>query len=98
MRVRVDVKNTGPVPGVEIVQLYIRNTGGSMEEPVRELKGFQRVPLNPGESKQIEFTLGFNDLSYYNFDMKRVIEPTEYHVWVGGSSGATLDAQFEVTP
>jgi beta-glucosidase len=98
VRVRVDVKNTGSVPGVEIAQLYIRNTGGSMEEPVRELKGFQRVPLKPGESKQIEFTLGFGELSYYNFDLKRVIEPTEYHVWVGGSSGATLDAQFEVTP
>jgi beta-glucosidase len=98
MRVLADVKNTGPVPGVEIVQLYLRNTGGSVEEPVRELKGFQRVPLHPGESKQIEFTLGFNELSYYNFDLKRVIEPTEYQVWVGGSSGATQDAQFEVTP
>jgi beta-glucosidase len=98
VRVRFDVKNTGPVSGVEIAQLYLGNTGGSMEEPVRELKGFQRVPLNPGEWKQIEFTLGFSELSYYNFDMKRVIEPTEYHVWVGGSSGATLDAQFEVTP
>jgi beta-glucosidase len=98
VRVRVDVKNTGPVPGVEIAQLYLRNTGGSVEEPVRELKGFQRVSLKPGESKQIEFALGFNELSYYNFDMKRVIEPTEYHVWAGGSSGATLDTKFEVTP
>ncbi|HEV3272912.1 MAG TPA: glycoside hydrolase family 3 N-terminal domain-containing protein [Candidatus Methylacidiphilales bacterium] len=98
VRVRVDVKNTGSVPGVEIAQLYLRNTGGSMEEPVRELKGFQRVSLKPGESKQIEFTLGFGELSYYNFDLKRVIEPTEYHVWVGGSSGAALDSQFEVTP
>ncbi len=69
-----------------------------MEEPVRELKGFQRVSLKPGESKQIEFTLGFSELSHYNFDLKRVIEPTEYHAWAGGSSGATLDAQFEVTP
>lgn len=98
VRVRFDVKNTGSVSGVEIAQLYVRNTGGSMEEPVRELKGFQRVSLKPGESKQIELTLGFSDLSYYNFDLKRVIEPTEYHVWAGGSSGATLDAQFEVTP
>jgi len=98
VHVRFDVKNTGPVPGVEIAQLYLRNTGGSMEEPVRELKGFQRVSLKPGESKQIELTLGFSELSYYNFDLKRVIEPTEYHVWVGGSSGAALDAQFEVTP
>lgn len=98
VRVRFDLKNTGPMAGVEIAQLYLRNTGGSMEEPVRELKGFQRVPLNPGESKQIEFTLGFSELSYYNFDLKRVIEPTDYHVWAGGSSGATLDAQFKITP
>jgi len=98
VRVRVDVKNVGAVPGVEVAQLYLRNTGGSIEEPVRELKGFQRLSLNPGESKQIEFDLGFSELSYYNFDLKRVIESTDYHVWVGGSSGATLDAQFEVTP
>ncbi len=97
-RIRVDVKNTGPVPGVEVAQLYIRNTGGSVEEPVRELKGFQRVSLNPGETKQIEFNLGFSELSYYNAELKRVIEPTTCHVWVGGSSGATLDAQFAVTP
>jgi beta-glucosidase len=98
VQVRAEVKNTGPVPGVEIAQLYLRNTGGSMEEPVRELKGFQRVYLKPGESKQIEFNLGFSDLSYYNFNMKRVIEPTEYSIWVGGSSGATQQVQFEVMP
>jgi len=98
VHVRVTVKNTGPVPGVEIAQLYLRNTGGSIEEPVRELKGFQRLSLNPGESKQIEFTLGFSELSYYNLDMKRVIEPTQYHVWAGGSSGAALEAAFEVKP
>jgi beta-glucosidase len=98
VHVSFNVKNTGPVPGVETVQLYLRNTGGSVEEPVRELKGFQRVPLKPGESKPIEFTLGFNELSYYDLDMKRVIEPTDYQVWVGGSSGATLGSQFEVTP
>jgi beta-glucosidase len=98
IRVDVDVKNTGSIPGVEIVQLYIRNTGGSVEEPVRELKGFRRVTLNPGQSKHVEFALGFNDLCYYNFEMKPVIEPTDYQVWVGGSSGATLGGQFEVVP
>jgi len=97
IRVSVEVKNIGPVAGVEIVQLYIRNTGGSVEEPVRELKGFQRVALNPGESRRLEFTLGFDELSYYNLDMERVIEPTEYQVWVGGSSQAGAGAQFEVT-
>jgi len=98
VHVSFTVKNTGPVAGVEIVQLYLRNIGGSVEEPVRELKGFQRVSLKPGESKQIEFTLDYSELSYYDLDMKRVIEPTDYQVWVGGSSGATLGSQFEVTP
>jgi beta-glucosidase len=98
IRASVDIKNTGAVPGVEIAQLYIRNTGGSVEEPVRELKGFQRVELKPNQTKHLEFTLGFNELSYYGPDMKRMMEPTEYQVWVGGSSGATLGAQFEVVP
>jgi beta-glucosidase len=95
--VSVDVKNAGPVAGTEIAQLYIRNTGGSVEEPVRELKGFQRVTLQPGETRHLEFTLGFDELSYYNLDMIRVIEPTEYQVWVGGSSEAAQGVQFEVT-
>jgi beta-glucosidase len=97
IQVNAQVKNTGSVAGTEIAQLYIRNTGGSVEEPVRELRGFQRFTLKPGETKQVQFTLGFDELSYYNLDMDRVIEPTEYQVWVGGSSEATLGAQFEVT-
>jgi beta-glucosidase len=97
IHVGVDVKNAGPVTGTEVAQLYIRNTGGSVEEPVRELKGFQRVTLKPGETRHLDFTLGFDELSYYNLDMTRVIEPTEYQVWVGGSSEATQGAQFEVT-
>jgi beta-glucosidase len=95
--VTVDVKNTGPVGGTEIAQLYIRNTGGSVEEPVRELRGFQRVTLKPGETRQLTFTLGFHELSYYNLEMERIIEPTQYRVWVGGSSEAKLGAEFEVT-
>ena len=98
VHVTADVKNTGTVPGVEVAQLYIRNTGGSVEEPVRELKGFKRVTLAPGESKRVDFTLGFDELSYYNLDMDRVVEPTEYQVWVGGSSEASAGAEFEVTP
>jgi len=97
IRVAAQVRNTGAVAGTEVAQLYIRNTGGSVEEPVRELKGFQRVTLAPGETKQIEFTLGFDELSYYNLEMARVIEPTRYQVWVGGSSEATQGAEFEVT-
>ena len=95
--VSVMVKNTGRVAGTEVVQLYIRNIGGSVEEPVRELRGFQRVTLKPGESRVLTFSLGFRELSYFNLDMERVVEPTEYDVWVGGSSDATLGTQFEVT-
>ena len=98
VHVTADVKNTGTAAGVEVAQLYLRNTGGSIEEPVRELKGFERVSLQPGESKQLDFTLGFNDLCYYNLEMERVVEPTQYEAWIGGSSEASLGAQFEVTP
>ncbi len=98
VHVTADVTNTGKVAGVEVAQLYIRNTGGSVEEPLRELKGFQRVSLEPGQVRHLDFTLGFNELSYYNLDMERVIEPTEYQVWVGGNSNATQGASFEVTP
>ena len=97
INVSCTVKNTGPVLGTEVAQLYIRNVGGSVEEPVRELRGFQRVTLKPGESRVLQFSLGFRELSYYNLDMDRVIEPTEYDVWVGGSSDAILGTQFEVT-
>jgi beta-glucosidase len=95
--VTAEVRNTGTVAGTDVAQLYIRNTGGSVEEPVRELKGFQRVTLTPGEVRQVSFTLGFDELSYYNLEMTRVIEPTRYQVWVGGSSGAVQGAEFEVT-
>jgi beta-glucosidase len=97
IEVTAQIKNSGPMAGTEVAQLYIRNTGGSVEEPVRELKGFQRVTLKSGESREIHFNLGFDELSYYNLEMTRVIEPTRYQVWVGGSSGATQGTEFEVT-
>jgi beta-glucosidase len=94
--VGVDVKNTGSVAGTEVVQLYIRNTCASVEQPVRELKGFQRVELAPGESKHVEFTLGFDELNFYNAEMKRTVEPTTYSIWVGGSSLATAETSLKV--
>ena len=68
VKVGVDVKNTGSVAGTEVVQMYIRNTGASVEQPVRELKGFARVQLAPGESKHVEFPLGFDELNFYNVE------------------------------
>jgi beta-glucosidase len=94
--VGVDVKNIGSVTGTEVVQLYIRNTAASVEQPVRELKGFARVALAPGESKHVEFPLGFDELNFYNVEVQRTVEPTTYKVWVGGSSLAAAETELKV--
>ncbi|MHB8389878.1 MAG: beta-glucosidase BglX [Acidobacteriaceae bacterium] len=90
------VRNSGAVAGTEIVQMYIRIRGASVEEPVRVLEGFQRVDLQPGESKKVTFPLGFSDLSFINTKSQRVVEPADYTVFVGGSSNATQSADFNV--
>jgi beta-glucosidase len=94
--VGVDVKNTGAVAGIEVVQLYIRNTAASVEQPVRELKGFLRVSLAPGEENHVEFPLGFNELNFLNAEIKQTVEPTTYKIWVGGSSLATAETSLQV--
>jgi beta-glucosidase len=96
--VTATVKNTGSRAGTEVVQLYVRNLGTSVEQPMRSLQGFQRVTLKPDESKQVTFDLGFAELSFYNVQSQPVIEASHYTVWVGGSSQATDHADFEVTP
>jgi len=92
----VDVKNTGSVAGTEVVQMYIRNTAASVEQPVRELKGFARVTLAPGESKHVEFPVGFDELNFYNVEMQRTVEPTTFKIWVGGSSLAVAETALVV--
>ncbi|MGH9587158.1 MAG: glycoside hydrolase family 3 N-terminal domain-containing protein, partial [Acidobacteriaceae bacterium] len=82
--VTATIKNTGNRAATEVVQLYIRNLGTSVEQPVRRLRRFERITLNPGESKQVTFHLGFHDLSFYNTQAKEVVEPTHYTVWIGG--------------
>jgi beta-glucosidase len=94
--VSVDVKNTGSMAGTEVVQLYIRNTAASVEQPIRELKGFARVTLAPAETKHVEFPLGFDELNFYNAEIKRTVEPTTYKIWVGGSSLATAETSLRV--
>ena len=94
--VSVDVKNTGSVAGTEVVQLYIRNTAASVEQPVRELKGFARVTLSPGEQKHVEFPLGFDELNFYSAEIKRTVEPTTYKIWVGGSSLAKAETSLQI--
>jgi len=96
--VTVTVKNTGSREGAEVVQCYVRNLGASMEQPVRSLEGFERVTLKPGESRQVSFKLGSSELSFYNNAGHAVIEPTNYTVWVGGSSTAEAHDEFRITP
>jgi beta-glucosidase len=97
LKVSAEVKNLGDRPGTEVVQLYIRQRGTSVERPVRELKGFQRVTLDPGESKRVEFTLGREELKFWNLEMKDTVEPADVTVWIGPSSAAGPQVQFEIT-
>ena len=94
--VTVEVKNTGAVEGTEVVQLYIRNTAASVEQPVRELKGFKRVTLKPGESQRLEFPLGFAELSFVNAENHWTVEPTTYKIFTGGNSLASSATELKV--
>jgi beta-glucosidase len=93
--VSVDVKNIGSVAGTEVAQMYIRNTEASVEQPVRELKGFARVTLAPGETKHVTFPLGFDELNFYSVDAKKIVEATTYDIWVGGNSQATAETSLK---
>lgn len=90
------VRNTGAVPGTEVVQLYVRIRGASVVEPLRRLEGFARVTVAPGESKTIKFPLGFAELSFINSKSQRVVEPADYTVFIGGSSQAKQSASFQI--
>ena len=93
----VDVTNTGKRSGDEVVQLYTHQQWGSASRPVRELKAFRRIPLAPGETQTVHFTLTASDLKFWSPETRAwATEPSTYDVWVGGSSAATLHGQFEI--
>ncbi len=96
LTVSVEVENTGRRAGDEVVQLYIRDVVASMTRPVKELKGFQRVSLQPGEKRRVEFVLGPEHLGFWNRDMRYVVEPGEFQVMVGSNSVDVLEAKFNV--
>jgi beta-glucosidase len=92
------VTNTGKRRATEIVQCYVNIRGGSTEQPVRNLKGFARITLDPGQSQAVHFPLGFAELSFYNVKAQPVVEPADYTVFIGGSSTTTNAAHFTTTP
>ena len=95
--VSVDLKNTGEREGDEVVQLYLHQRSGTSSRPVRELKGFQRIALKPGETRTLRFTLTPDDLRYWSAAIGSWVEDeTVFDVWVGGSSAANLAASFEI--
>ena len=85
-RVLVDVTNTGQMRGEEVVQMYIRDVVSSVTRPIKELKGFKRVPLEPGETKTVALEITPDLLAFYDIDMKFTVEPGEFEILVGNSS------------
>lgn len=95
--VKAAVKNTGKMAGDEVVQLYINDVIGTVPRPVKELKGFRRIHLKPGESRTVDFRLKAEMLAFTSLEMKRVVEPGVFRVMVGNSSeNILLEGQFEV--
>ena len=97
LHVSAEIRNTSSRDGVEVVQLYIRLRGTSVARPVRELKGFQRVALGAGESRRVEFTLGREELRFWNIDMKDIVEPAALTVWVAPDSQSGQSAEVQIT-
>ncbi len=82
----VDITNTGSRKGTEVVQLYIQDLKGSLTRPVKQLIGFQRVTLKPGETKTVELSIFPEHLAFYNRDMNLIVEPGDFSIMAGGSS------------
>jgi beta-glucosidase len=92
----VDIENTGGVAGDDVVQLYIHDPVASISQPVRRLRGFQRVTLAPGAKQTVSFTLDKRDFGFYDNRGKFVVEPGEIDVFAGDSSSAGLEQSFTV--
>jgi len=96
IEVTFDLKNTGKYEGTEVAQLYVRDKVGSVTRPVKELKRFTRVTLKPRETKNISFTLPVEELAFWNIDMKKVVEPGDFTLWVGTNSQEGISADLKV--
>jgi beta-glucosidase len=96
--VHAELRNTGEVGADEVVQLYVRDLVGNVTRPVRELKGFRRVHLDPGQQVVVDFELHTDDLAFYGRDMRLLVEPGEFQAWIGGSSETGLCCAFRVLP
>jgi len=96
LHVSTTVRNAGSRAGDEIVELYVRLRGTSVALPVKQLEGFRRLTLSPGESKRVEFTIGRDELAFWNIDMQDLVEPASATVWIGPSSAEGEKADFVI--
>jgi beta-glucosidase len=96
LKVSADIRNTGLRAGTETAQLYIRLRGTSVARPVRELKGFSRLFLAPGERRHVDFTLGRDELSFWNIDMRDVVEPGSLYVWISADCTQGSPEKIEI--
>ncbi len=96
LNVSCTVTNTGEVEGSEVAQLYIRDHVGSLVRPVRELRGFEKVTLKPGESREVTFTLNPDDLAFFIAPGRKIVEPGEFSVWVSPNSAEGNPVKFNV--
>jgi beta-glucosidase len=94
--VSVDVANTGTRDGDEVVQLYLHDVVSSVTRPVLELRGFKRVTLAPGTRRTVSFTIGPDALSLINREMRRVVEPGQFEIFVGASSASLKKVTLDV--
>ncbi|HEY1764648.1 MAG TPA: beta-glucosidase BglX [Opitutaceae bacterium] len=97
IKVSADIQNTGSREGTETAQLYIRLRGTSVARPVSELKGFERFRLKPGETRTVDFELGRSELSFWNAEMKEVVEPASLYVWVGPDCTRGVPVRVDLT-
>lgn len=96
MHIEFDLSNTGDYEATEVVQIYVRDLVGSVVRPVKELKGFMRVTLKPGETKHLTYDLPVAELAFWNRDMEYVVEPGKFQLWVAGDSASGEPIEFVV--
>ena len=88
--------NAGKRAGRELVKLYLGDVGGPLTRPIREMKGYQRVTLQPGETRRVTFTLREEQLAFTRADGTRGVEPGAFHVWLAPNSASGLRGEFRL--
>lgn len=94
--ISVNLTNNGSVAAGEVAQLYVRDLVGNVTRPVKELRGFKRVRVEPGQTLTVDFELHTDELAFFGRNNQLMVEPGEFHVWIGGSSATELRSEFRI--